>query len=144
MLVILGVYHSAVTPLTIDDPVRTFAMLLLGWFTGVAVGLVFLAMKPWAPQFVQILMQTYTRANMVASGKMFVANAMPSSMLVFFDWNPLFHIIDQARGFAFLNYNPHYSSVTYPFFVGLALLMIGMMGEFYTRRRASLSWEAAR
>ena len=30
-------------------------------------------------------------------------------MLTIFDWNPLFHTIDQARGFTFINYNPHYS-----------------------------------
>ena len=81
---------------------------------------------------------------MVTSGKMFVANAMPGFMLAMFDWNPLFHCIDQARGFVFVNYNPHHSSVTYPLFLSLALIMIGLMGEFYTRRHASASWGAGR
>ncbi len=35
---------------------------------------------------------------MIASGKMFVANMLPTSMLLMLDWNPLFHCIDQARG----------------------------------------------
>ncbi len=56
----------------------------------------------------------YSRANMIASGKMFVANAMPSHIIAMFSWNPLFHTIDQARGFMFLNYNPHYSSIELP------------------------------
>jgi ABC-type polysaccharide/polyol phosphate export permease len=38
-----------------------------------------------------------------------------------FIWNPLFHIIDQARGFVFINYNPHYTSISYPIYVSLAL-----------------------
>jgi ABC-type polysaccharide/polyol phosphate export permease len=63
---------------------------------------------------------------------------------VLFDWNPLFHTIDQARGFAFINYNPHFSNWQYPLYVGITLLMIGLMGEFYTRQYASASWSAKR
>jgi len=75
---------------------------------------------------------------------MFVANTMPGYMLAMFDWNPLFHIIDQSRGFAFINYNPRNSNWEYALTVGLILIMLGLMGEFYTRRHASLSWDARR
>ena len=51
---------------------------------------------------------------MIASGKMSVANTLPSFMLAMFDWNLLFHAIDPARGFAFINYNPHNGSIVYP------------------------------
>ena len=79
---------------------------------------------------------------MIASGKMFVANTLPPSILVMFDWNPLFHTIDQARGYTFINYFPNNSSASYPFYVALACLMLGLMGEFYTRKHASVSWTA--
>jgi len=144
LLVILFIYHVAVTPIYIDDPISAFGMVLLSWFTGVAVGMVFLALKPWLPDLVGIMTTIYARANMIASGKMFVANTLPSTMLAMFDWNPLFHTIDQNRGFIFLNYNPNYSSITYPLYLGLALVMIGLMGEFYTRKNSSVSWGAAR
>ena len=142
--VILFVYHVAFTPLEIEEPVGAFAMLLLAWFSGAALGLVLLAIKPWFPTAVGIFSTIYQRANMIASGKMFVANTLPGFMLAMFDWNPLFHTIDQARGYAFLNYNPRYSEPMYAFWVGLVLLMIGLMGEFYTRKHASLSWSARR
>ena len=119
-------------------------MLPLAWLVGVAIGVVFLALKPWFPGFVQIASSIYSRANMIASGKMFVANTLPSYLLAMFDWNPLFHAIDQARGFAFINYNPHYSSISYPLKVAVVLIMIGLMLEFYTRKHASVSWEAGR
>ena len=61
----------------------------------------------------------YTRANMIVSGKMFVANALPAYILSFFIWNPLYHIIDQSRGFVFINYTPHHSSITYPVWVSI-------------------------
>ncbi|MEQ9692849.1 ABC transporter permease [Shimia sp. SDUM112013] len=144
LFTILFIYHAAITPIEIYDPIGAFAMLLLAWFTGAGVGLVFLALRPWFPTFSGIASTIYQRANMIASGKMFVANSMPGFMLAMFDWNPLFHCIDQARGFIFINYFPRNSSIDYPFYVGLALVMIGLMGEFYTRRQASISWGARR
>ena len=144
MVVVLWVYHAAFQPIEIHAPAGALGMVVLSWFSGAAIGLVFYALKPWLPDVVRVVSQVYSRANMIASGKMFVANAMPGHILVFFTWNPLFHAIDQARGFVFLNYNPHFSSVTYPLAVSLGLLFLGLMGEFYTRRTASLSWGARR
>lgn len=144
MVLILYVYHIIWGPIEILDPISTFGMVLLSWFSGLAIGMIFLALKPWFPGFVKMFTQLFQRANMFASGKMFVANTLPASMLVMFDWNPLFHCIDQARGFMFINYNPHFSSVSYPIYVSLACLVIGFMGEFYTRRHASASWESRR
>ncbi len=144
VMVILTVYYTVWTPFVVDDPVGAVAMLLLAWFSGVAVGMVLLAAKPWAPGLVGIFSTIYQRANMIASGKMVLANTLPPSMLLMFSWNPLFHSIDQARGFTFINYNPHNSSVSYPIYVGITLLMIGLLGEFYTRKHASLSWGAGK
>lgn len=144
LFMILYGYHVVVTPVVIDEPGAAFCMLLIAWFAGVALGIILLAIKPWFPSVVNVLTTLYMRANMIASGKMFVANSLPSFMLALFDWNPLFHMIDQARGFVFINYAPRYSNWEYPIYVSLVLLMLGLMGEFYTRRHASASWEARR
>lgn len=141
---VLFIYHVMFTPLVIEYPIGAMAMLLAAWLTGVGIGMVFLAIKPWAPNIVKLMVTIYTRGSMIASGKMFVANSLPASMLVLFDWNPLFHTIDQARGYIFLHYNPHFSSSTYPYFIAVCLLVLGMMGEFFTHRSASLSWSAGR
>jgi len=144
VIVILFVYYTFSTPFVIFDPISSLGILLLAWFTGVSVGLVFLAAKPWFPGFVGVATTIYARANMIASGKMFLANALPPTMLAMFDWNPLFHCIDQMRGAMFINYNPHNSSLEYPIYACLTLVMIGLMGEFYTRKNASASWGARR
>ncbi len=144
MFVILFIYHVAHTPVYIYDPVSTFLMVVLAWFTGCAVGLIFLVIKPWFPTTIMVISAVYQRANMVASGKMFVANTLPGFMLNMFDWNPLFHAIDQSRGYAFINYNPQHTSWEYAFWVGVVLVMIGLMGEFYTRQHVSASWDARR
>ncbi|MEY8843179.1 ABC transporter permease [Cribrihabitans sp. XS_ASV171] len=144
LFIMLFGYHAIVKPIEIEDPGGAFGMLMLAWFTGCTVGLVLLALKPWFPTAAGIISTVYTRANMIASGKMFVANSMPGYMLAMFDWNPLFHAIDQCRGFVFRNYFPHNSNWEYAFWVGIVLLMIGLMGEFYTRRHVSNSWFARR
>ncbi|MEM6479213.1 MAG: ABC transporter permease [Pseudomonadota bacterium] len=141
-IVLLLGYSAIVEPVVLDRPFATYGMFLIAWFSGVAVGLFFLGFKPWAPQAVTLIASIYSRANMIASGKMFVANQLPPMMLAMFDWNPLFHAIDQARGFAFINYSPRNSVIDYPIYVSLVLIMVGMMVEFYTRKHASESWGA--
>lgn len=144
VVIVLYFYHAIFTPLTIDQPVQTIGMVLLSWGTGVSVGMLFRAALPWNQRVVGILSSVYMRANMITSGKMFVANNMPTAMLVMFDWNPLFHTIDQGRGFIFINYSPHYSSLSYPITLMIVLIVIGLMGEFYTKTHASLSWAAGK
>jgi len=144
IIVILFFYHTCFNRITIEQPVMALVMLLIAWSSGVAVGMVFKAATPWSPNFFTILSTVYTRANMIASGKMFLANAMPTSKLAWFTWNPLFHVIDQCRGFVFLNYHPHYSSILYPVIATGVLMIIGLMGDTITRRYASLSWSAGR
>ena len=144
LIVVLFFYHVLFTPVVIDQPIGAMSMIVAAWFCGVGVGTCFLALKPWAPDFVKVAVSIYSRANMIASGKMFVANTLPSPMLALFTWNPLFHTIDQERGYVFLHYNPHFSSSAYPYYVGIALIMIGLIGENYTRKHASVSWNAAR
>lgn len=142
--VVLYVYHVAFTPIVIYEPVKAMGMLILSWASGVGIGMIFLAAKPWAPDLFGLVSQIYMRANMIASGKMFVANSMPARIRGWFDWNPLFHTIDQGRGFIFMNYHPQHTSISYPIIVTLACVMIGLMGEYFTRQHISASWSAKR
>ena len=142
IVVILFFYNTVFNRITIEQPVMALCMLLLAWVSGIGIGMVFKAATPWSPNFFTVLNTVYSRANMIASGKMFLANAMPTSKLAWFWWNPLFHVIDQSRGFVFLNYHPHYSSILYPVIVTGVLMIIGLMGDSFTRKYASLSWNA--
>lgn len=144
LVVILFGYHVLISPISIDDPAGAFMMFLLAWFVGIAIGLLLLSIKPWFPTATDIIATVYKRANMIASGKMFVANSLPSFMIAMFDWNPLFHIIDQSRGYAFINYYPRNTNWEYPLIVGCCFVVLGLMGEFFTRRHESRSWSARR
>ncbi|WP_171321578.1 ABC transporter permease [Halovulum dunhuangense] len=130
--------------LEIHSPRGILLPFFLAWASGVVIGLLFLAMKPFAPKLMQMLSTIYRRANMITSGKFFVANMLPNAILPFFDWNPLFHTIDQMRGALFVNYFPHKTSIEYPVYFVLVGLLVGMMAEFWLRRTVSRSTGAAR
>jgi len=140
--VILVAYHTLHTPITIYDPVGAASLFLLAWFSGCCIGLVFLGIRPWSPAFAGVLTTVYQRVNMIASGKLFVANTMPNFLLPWFLWNPLFHLIDQERGFLFINYSPHKTWLMYPLWISIAALMIGLLINFTTRKHESISWAA--
>jgi ABC-type polysaccharide/polyol phosphate export permease len=142
--VILFVYHAMFSPITIDEPIGVLGMMVMSWFAGIGIGMIFLAAKPWNPDLVGIISTIYQRANMIASGKMLLANNTSPEIRSLFDWNPLFHTIDQGRGYMFLNYAPRYTSIEYPFYVTMVCIMIGLMAEFFTRQYASASWAARR
>ncbi|MDO5703766.1 MAG: ABC transporter [Paracoccus sp. (in: a-proteobacteria)] len=139
-IVLMWLYHTIMTPIEMESWLGCLSMLLLSWLCGCGVGMVFLSLRPWWPKGAGIITMVYQRINMVASGKMFLANTLPGFMLPWFDWNPLFHIIDQSRGFAFINYSPQRTSVEYALWFTVTVIMVGLMAEFVTRNRVSVSW----
>ncbi|SIS85544.1 ABC transporter permease [Paracoccus saliphilus] len=143
VIVLLSIYHVMFNPVHLVDPVGCAAMFVLAWLAGLATGLFFLGISAWAPKGAGLLSTVYRRISMIASGKMMVANALPNAILVFFYWNPLFHIIDQLRGYAFINYNPVKTSYMYAIWFSLVLIVISVLINFATRKYESLSWNAA-
>ena len=140
MTIIAFCYHVVAGPVEIEDPIGFIGMVLFAWACGSSIGLLFLALMPWAPRLTGLLKLVLLRANMLFSGKMFIANAMPFNLHRMFEWNPLFHIVDQARGYAFINYEPRTTTLLVPFWITVGALMIGLMGEFYARKHSSQGW----
>jgi ABC-type polysaccharide/polyol phosphate export permease len=142
--VILYFYHTIWTPITIYNPAGMVAMFLLSWASGIGIGMMFKAATPWQPEFFGVATSLYARANMIFSGKMVLANSLTPKMLALYSWNPLFHCIDQNRGFMFENYHPHNSSISYPIVMTAIFILLGLMGENFTNKHASSSWSAKR
>jgi ABC-type polysaccharide/polyol phosphate export permease len=144
IIVILFIYNTVAKRIEIEFPVAAFGMLILAWISGIGVGMIFKAATPWAPEFFRVATSVYAAVNMIASGKMFLVNTLPPRTRFWFSWNPLFHLIDQTRGFVFLNYNPHYTSITYAAIVCAVLLFFGLLGDSFTKQYASASWAAGK
>jgi len=132
----LYLYHGG---LDIYQPQYALIPWILGWMSGVVIGLLFLLIRPLMPDLMPVLSLAYQRANLISSGKFWVANMLPASIVPYFDWNPLFHAIDQTRGFVFVNYSPHKTSMEYVIWFVIIGLVIGMMGEFWLRKTQSRS-----
>jgi len=141
-IVILLFYHLAFEQISIYQWQGVVGMFLLSWFSGCCVGLVFLGIMPWFPKVAGFIVILYSRINMFASGKMMVANSIPGFILPWFEWNPLFHLIDQGRGFMFINYSPRITDLMYPVWISIGALLIGLLINFTTRRYESVSWGA--
>lgn len=143
VIIILSGFYLVRGHLEIHDISGTFVPFLLAWASGVVIGLLFLLVKPFAPKLMQAVSMGYRRANMITSGKLFLANMLPLSVLPYFTWNPLFHAIDQLRGAVFVNYFPNKTSLDYPIWFVFVGLILGLMGEFWLRRTVSRSTGAA-
>ncbi|MEM6620170.1 MAG: ABC transporter permease [Pseudomonadota bacterium] len=144
VLVITFVANVLIDPFVVHDLKRVSYCFLLAWFSGVGIGIIFVALRPFFPTAITIIEQVYKRANMIFSGKMFLASNLPGYMLPFFTWNPLFHTIDQARGAAFVNYTAKVTTLWYPIALSLTFILLGMMMEHWARKYVSDSWNARR
>ncbi|MEJ6708658.1 MAG: hypothetical protein QNK92_07635 [Amylibacter sp.] len=141
VLVISFVANVIIDSFTDYNLKRVSLCFMIAWFFfGVAIGIIFLSVRPFFPSTVTIIEQVYKHANMIFRGKMFLANSLPAGYLVFFTWNPLFHTIDQARGAAFVNYTPHHTTLSYAVNLSLVLICIGLILEHYARNTVSKSW----
>ena len=131
--VIMGTAYLLRGYLEVYDPAGLIGPFFFAWTSGLAVGVLFQAIAPLSPGFVEMLSNFYRRAQMFASGKMLLGNMVPAAMLPFFTWNPLFHAIDQARGAAFINYLPRNSDPMYPLYFTLVVIVLALIITFGLR-----------
>jgi ABC-type polysaccharide/polyol phosphate export permease len=121
-----------------EDPWLFIMAFLWSWVGGVAVGVIILAAQRYV-SWGGMLKTIYMRVMFFTSGKLFVANTLPGFVRPFFDWNPLFHLLDQARSAAFLNYTAHTTSMDYAIYSILVGLVIAALVENYVRVNYSVS-----
>ncbi len=136
ILFFLFIFREGVT---IYNPRGIVVPFFFTWASGLSIGLVFMMLRPLAPGFFSIFSKFYMRAQMISSGKFMPAGYLPASMVVWFDWNPLFHCIDQMRLAVFINYSREVSNMSYPIYFTLLFLVFGLMGEFWLRQFLSSS-----
>ena len=140
MSIVLLIAHTLIEPIVFYNFKGFIFCFFVAWVSGVSIGLLFLALFPFAPSVIVLASTFYRRANMIFSGKMLLASTLPGFILPMFTWNPLFHSIDQARGYTFINYNARVTDINYPIILSLVFLVIGIMLEHWTRKYVSESW----
>ncbi|MEM9232444.1 MAG: ABC transporter permease, partial [Pseudomonadota bacterium] len=121
-----------------QDAFHFAAVFFWCWFSAIGVGIIFLAMNRYF-SWGSVLQTTYIRIMFFTSGKFFVANSLPGFIRPYMDWNPIFHLLDQGRDAAFLNYTARTTSMEYAILVSLGLLVLGYLIENYVRVNYSAS-----
>lgn len=122
-----------------ETPLLIFPLFALAWLTGIGIGLVFGFLLGWF-SWAAMLKRVFFKIMFFTSGKFTNANFIPPDMLPFFQWNPLFHLIDQMRDAAFVNYTAQKTNLIYPTLCCLALLGIGhLLYDYSIRRRNVMS-----
>ena len=119
-----------------DHALMAIGVLMLAWLYGVGLGMITLALQRYL-SWAGLVRIAYIRIMFFTSGKFFVGNTAP--MREYYDWNPLFHIIDLTRSAVFLNYTAHTTSVSYVLAWTFAALTLGFLCEAYVRRNYSVS-----
>lgn len=125
--------------LSVYHPAGLVLPTFFAWASGISMGMIFMVLAPMFPFIIKTVSPLYQRAQMFTSGKFIPAAYMPSLMVPYFYWNPLFHCIDQARVATFVNYNSDVTTMAYPIGFTLAALLFGLMGEFWARKTLSRS-----
>ncbi|MEO1491525.1 MAG: ABC transporter permease [Pseudomonadota bacterium] len=121
-----------------DNPLLFITAFIWSWIGGVAVGVMILAAQRYF-SWGSMLKTVYVRIMFFTSGKLFVANTLPGFIRWTMDWNPLYHLLDQARSAAFLNYTAHTTTLGYPVMVICILVVFAALIENYVRVNFSAS-----
>ncbi len=140
MSIVFLIAHTLIEPIVFYNFKGFIFCFFIAWLSGASIGLLFLAIAPFAPSIIGLVSSFYRRANMIFSGKMVLASTIPGFLLPMFTWNPLFHSIDQARGYTFINYNARVTDINYPIILSFIFIVIGIMLEHWARKYVSESW----
>ena len=119
----------------LQQPIMFFPTFFLCWLIGVGVGMVIGFLLFYFSWFMMVKRILF-KLMFFTSGKFTNANLIPNDMLLIFLWNPLFHLIDQMRDAAFVNYTAHHTNMYYPLFVSFMFLLIGhILHDYMLRNR---------
>jgi ABC-type polysaccharide/polyol phosphate export permease len=69
IIVIAFVANVLIDPFTVYNLKVLALCLILAWGSGIAIGLMFLSINPYAPETMKVVNKVYLRANMIFSGK---------------------------------------------------------------------------
>lgn len=121
----------------LQDPIMFFPTFLLCWLIGVGVGMVLGFLLFYFSWFMMVKRILF-KLMFFTSGKFTNANLIPGDMLPIFLWNPLFHLIDQMRDAAFVNYTAHHTNMLYPLIVSFLFLVTGHILHDYMLRNRNI------
>lgn len=110
--------------------ISMFLLGVLGMSLGLAVGSISL-LSPTVGQIFPVVI----RALYFLSGVLYAVNELPPRARDILQYNPVLHLIDQARDGFSAGYVAHYTNLSYPLWFTLVVLTLGLLLANAARRR---------
>ncbi len=129
--IILGVSFFVVDPVTISLP-ELFLSCLAATVLGLGVGTLNTVLFAYIPSW-RNLWAILSRPLFIISGIIFTYESMPDTLRPLLWWNPLIHVVGEARVAFYPFYEGHYVALAYPFGVGVSCFLLG--GALLARNR---------
>lgn len=139
-IVVIFIGNSLVTgEFELQKPIMFFPIFFLCWLTGMGIGML-LGFLMFFFSWFMMVKRILFKLMFFTSGKFTNANLIPADVLPMFLWNPLFHLIDQMRDAAFVNYTAHHTNLVYPTICCFAILALGhILYDYMLRIRNVMS-----
>lgn len=118
------------------DPVRTLEVLAILVWLSFGFGLMFAVFGALMPELAKVVPLALNRPLLFLSCVMYPLVAVPENLQPLLLWNPLAHIIEQARLSFVPGYPAHQTNLLYPIQVAVVANAFGML--LYTAKRHRL------
>jgi capsular polysaccharide transport system permease protein len=119
-----------------SNPLGFIAMIWFAVFVGMSLGATLSVMNQFSRETEKIF-RPGLRLTMFFSGVFFLADDLPARLQGIATYNPIFHIIQAAREYFFVNLRDH-SDILFVFLCALPLLFFGLSVERAASRRSTL------
>ena len=137
-LVVVAVVIFGIILMLVSDEVRLgFDHLLAAFFAGTLLGLGVGSVNAVVFEFIPSWRQIWgiiSRPLFLISGIFFTFEELPISIQTYLQWNPLIHVVGEARKGFYPGYDGGYVVIAFPLLVGAFLFAVG--GAFLIRHRS--------
>ena len=132
VIIALGLILIGGAPLP-DDPLGVMMAFWGCMWVGVGIGLSNMAVGRVFP-LINTILGPIKRLSVFISGVIFTASSLPSFLLPYFTWNPIFHGIELARTSWYPAYRTPVGDPGYIVVIAIFLTAFGIVAERITRR----------
>lgn len=134
ILILLTAINFGFRP-NIEDSLMLLAATGTIILLATGIGMINAAIKLFFPSY-QTIYSAFQRPFYFMSGIFFTADFLSPEVLDLIDFNPILHIVEWFRSGFYSSFDSHFYDIEYVLTLTLVILLIGLMAERATRKRA--------
>ncbi|WP_068089336.1 ABC transporter permease [Polycladidibacter stylochi] len=107
-----------------------FATAFFGTSVGIVNAVILSVWETWSQ-----IEKVITKPLMFVSGVFYVPSHLPPQAVNILKWNPILQLVEWTRTGFYDNYNSLIMNIYYPIFVSMLLMLLGLAGERFLRKK---------